>query len=578
MRRNRRRTAILLALSLAISLLLAIPTPSLAQDYSFTVDETTVDVWINPDGSVTLEYWLTFTCDHGAHPIDVVDLGLPTDDYSPSSVSATSRGHPVAYIEESDWVYWGVAIWLGPDGEILPGETGTVHVVVDRVGGMIYEDSDDPQYASTEFIPNWFDGGAVHGTTDMTVGLHLPVGVQPDEGRWHRSPSGWPQTEPETYLDGDGRVLYVWYHTTADPDREYTFGASYPRVYVDESVIQEPPSTWELIGGTLDDAFACLRGSCPLICIGGIILVFVGLSSYSQGRRKMKYLPPSMKVEGVGIKRGLTAVEAAILLETPLNKVLTMTLFGLLKKGAVTVLDDDPLKVEKNDPLPKELRPYEKSFLEAVNKNKTLSEPKLRTMMVELVKSVNNKMKGFSRKESAAYYRDIVRRAWGQVESAGTNELKSKFFDEGLEWTMLDDEFDNRVGRTFRTGPVFLPPWYIYYRPWAPAPIRSGARTTGTRVPSPARPSTGRVQLPSLPGSAFAASLVRGVQSTASNIVRSVTGFTGGVTNVTNPPPKPSASSRGARSFRGGGGGSSCACACACACAGCACACAGGGR
>ena len=50
-------------------------------------------------------------------------------------------------------------------------------------------------------------------------------------------------------------------------------------------------------------------------------------------RRKMEYLPPALAVEGTGVKRGLTAVEAAILLEAPLNKVMTMILFGLVKKG-----------------------------------------------------------------------------------------------------------------------------------------------------------------------------------------------------------------------------------------------------
>jgi hypothetical protein len=568
MRCYRRRIAI--AFSLAVFLLLAAPAVGLAQDYSFTVDETVVDVWINPDGSVSLEYWLTFTCDYGAHAIDVVDLGLPTGDYSLTSVSATSKGRQIAYVEESDWLYYGVAIWLG-EGTIYAGETGTVHIFVDRVGGMIYEDSEDPEYGSTEFIPNYFEGGFVQGTTEMTVRMHLPAGVQPEEPRYHRSPSGWPQTEPDSYHDADGRIVYEWYHATADAGREYTFGASYPSTYVEESAIQEPPSTWELILGAIEDASSCMAGSCPLVCVGGAFAGIVGLSIYGQSRRKMKYLPPSMKVEGVGIKRGLTAVEAAILLETPLNSVLTMTLFGLLKKGAVTVLDDDPLRVEPNDPLPEGLRAYEQGFLKATKKDKTLSEPKLRTMMVDLVNSVNKKMKGFSRKETSAYYQDIVRRAWGQVEGAKTPELKSEYFDQGLEWAMLDEDFDDRIGRSFGTGPVFLPPWYTYYRPWVPS------RTTGAsaaRGPSPAKPSAGRVQLPSLPGSAFAANFVRGVQSTASNIVRSVTGFTGGVTNVTNPPPKPSSSSR---SF-GSSGGSSCACACACACAGCACACAGGGR
>jgi hypothetical protein len=279
-----------------------------------------------------------------------------------------------------------------------------------------------------------------------------------------------------------------------------------------------------------------------------------------------------MKVEGVGIKRGLTAVEAAILLETPLNKILTMILFGLLKKGAVTVLDDKPLKIEINEPRPAKLRSYEKKFLDAVKKDGTLSESRLRKMMVALVKEVGNKIKGFSRKETVTYYQDIVRRAWQQVAAADTPEVQSQRFDEGLEWTMLDDDFDDRVNRTF-TGPVYMPPWWVYYRPWVP---RVQSAQTGTRSSTKASPRSlaGRgVQLPTLPGAAFATTIVTGFQSTASNIVRNVTGFTGDVTQVTNPPPKPSGRSYG--SSRSGGG---CACACACACAGCACACAGGGR
>jgi hypothetical protein len=280
----------------------------------------------------------------------------------------------------------------------------------------------------------------------------------------------------------------------------------------------------------------------------------------------MKYLPPSMKIEGVGIKRGLTAVESAILLETPLNKILTMILFGLLKKGAVTVLDDKPLKVKINEPRPEKLRTYEEKFLDAVKKDGTLSEGELRKLMVALVKEVGNKIKGFSRKETVNYYKDVVRRAWQQVEKADTPEVRSQRFDEGLEWTMLDDDFDDRMGRTF-TGPVYMPPWWIYYRPWK-SRVRPAATSTGKAT---SRAPSGRgVQMPTLPGAAFAASIVTGVQSTASNIVRSVTGFTSNVTQVTNPPPKPSG-----RSY-GSSGGSSCACACACA--GCACACAGGGR
>lgn len=569
-----KKCAVWIALFAVLFALLCMPFPCYAQDYSFSMDQEVVDVWVNQDGSVRLEYWFTFTCALSGHPIDVVDLGLPTGDYSISDLSGDVDGIPIDRVD-SDYQgggAHGVAVWLG-SGTINPGDSGTVHVVVDRVGRMVYEDSEDPEYASTEFSPTYFGSEFVRGSTDMKVRFHLPPGVQAEEPRWHSSPVGWPSDRPGTALDQEGRVLYTWHHSEAEPDRQYLFGASFPRQYVDEAAIQKGPSALEELFAAITGALSC--------CCNPVFLVFavgagiMGLSVWGNRRRKMQYLPPSMKVEGVGIKRGLTAVEAAIVLETPLDKVLTMMLFGLLKKGAVTVLDDKPLKIQVNEPQPDDLHPYEVKFLAAVNKDSTLSEAKLRSTMTGLVKAVNNKMKGFSRKETVAYYRDIVRRAWEQVEGAETPQVRSERFDEGLEWTMLDDDFDDRTERVFRTGPVYVPYWWGFYRPWATATASAGraAPATGTRTGG--APSARAPSLPTLPGAAFAASVVRGVQGTASNIVSNVTSFTGGVTKVTNPPPKPSSSGR---SYRGGGGGSSCACACACACAGCACACAGGGR
>ncbi len=544
---------------------LCLPAPSHAQDYSFSLDQEIVDVWINQDGSVTLEYWFTFTCDVGDYHIAAVDVGLPNGKYDLSDIHADVDGRPIDHVGsdfEGEGEY-GVAVWLG-NATIRSGQTATVHVVVDRVGNMVYEDSEDAEYASTEFSPTWFGGQYVHGDTDLTVRFHLPPGVQPEEPRWHRSPSGWPQEQPDTGMDADGRVVYIWHNPAAAPDRQYIFGASFPRQYVADEAIQKGPSALGQLFAAITSALSCCCN--PVFFIFAGIAGFIALSVWGQRRRKMQYLPPSMKVEGVGIKRGLTAVEAAILLETPLNKVLTMILFGLLKKGAVTVLDDDPLKIQANEPLPEGLHPYEEKFLKAVKKDRTLSESKLRSTMTGLVKTVNNKMKGFSRKETMAYYRDIVSRAWQQVEGAETPEVRSQRFDEGLEWAMLDDDFDDRTQRVFHTGPVFVPMWWGYHRPWARATSSAGAR------PGKVSSTGSTVRLPTLPGAAFAATVVRGIEGTSSKIVRNVTSFTSGVTKVTNPPPRPSSSHSG----RSSGGG--CACACACACAGCACACAGGGR
>jgi hypothetical protein len=161
-----------------------------------------------------------------------------------------------------------------------------------------------------------------------------------------------------------------------------------------------------------------------------------------------------------------------------------------------------------------------------------------------------------------------MERAWAQVESADTPEVKSETFDKYMEWTMLDKDYDDRTRRAF-TGPIFVPIWWGRYDPsYRPA---SGPSTVS--MPSADSPGGGGggLSLPSLPGSAFAASMVSGVQNFSSGVVGNVSEFTSAITNRTNPPPPPSRSS-------GGGGRSGGGCACACACAGCACACAGGGR
>jgi hypothetical protein len=282
----------------------------------------------------------------------------------------------------------------------------------------------------------------------------------------------------------------------------------------------------------------------------------------------MKYMPPALAVEGTGVKRGLTAVEAAILLEAPLDRVVTMILFGLVKKGIVTVESEKPLKLQVADPSPKDVKLwyYERRFLDAVLDDGKLGQKALREMIIDLIGDVNKKMTGFSRAESKAYYKDIAARAWKQVEAADTPEVLGKRWGEGLEWTMLEDDWDDRTRRVFHDRPVVLPHWWWFYRPW-------GASTAHARPSTPMpTPSGGGtpVTLPTLPGADFANTVVTGIENTANTVVSGVDNFTSRITQSTNPPPKSSSSSS-----RGGGGYS---CACACACAGCACACAGGGR
>ena len=537
---------------------LALPVSALAQDYYFGVESETVHAYWNEDGTLALDYTLVFLNQTGAHVIDFVDMGMPNNSFDMSSVSADVNGSAVS-VDRGEYQGTGSGFAVVMGGQAIgAGNRGTVHVRVGRISNVLYTDSEDDTYASAVFSPTYFGSQYVTGSTDVTVVFHLPPGVQPDEPKWHGAPSGFP-SEPETALDSNGRVTYTWHNPNGNAHSVYEFGASFPKAYVPDSAIQaEPVVTLPSIN--FDTLFNLAFCGCFAFMFFGMPILGV----INGRRRKLKYLPPKIAIEGHGIKRGLTAVEAAILMEQPLDKVMTMILFGVVKKNAAEVVTRDPLKLTITDPLPDGLHEYEKDFLQAFRPDASAKQRRedLQDMTIKLVKSVSQKMKGFSRKETVDYYKNIMERAWAQIAAADTPEVQSKLFDDAMEWTMLDKDYDERTRRTF-VGPVFVPMWWGRYDPGYGRSV-GGARPISVGGSAPSSRSSG------LPGADFAASVVGGVQNFSQKVIGNVGDFTSRVTNKTNPIPKSTGRSYGGRS---GGG-----CACACACAGCACACAGGGR
>jgi hypothetical protein len=398
-------------------------------------------------------------------------------------------------------------------------------------------------------------------------------------------PKNWPgSSDPQTGFDQSNHVFYHWQTTNANGSTQYIFGAAFPAALVPAGAIVQPPSfdfgAWLndnsgllLTLGTL--FFTAISVFCPLLTTFVILGAILFLVIWINRQRKMDYLPPKISIEGNGIKRGLTAVEAAILMEQPMDKILTMILFSLLKKNAARVVTRDPLKIKAVTPQPEGLHAYEINFLQAFQSALPDSQKNaLQDMMVALVQSVTETMKGFSSKETAAYYQDIIKRAWEQVETAGTPDVKSQIFGENIEWTMLDQNYGEHTHRVFDAGPALLPVWWGNYDPG----YHLASLGSGTGVPAVTPISTGEdrsssgTSLPTLPGGAFAASVINSVQSFSASVIGDIINFTGSVTAKTNPVPVTTSSSY--HSVGGGGGHHSCACACA----GCACACAGGGR
>ena len=540
---------------LTIALFFGLTTSAFAQsNYSFQVSKEVVQVYLNSDGSVALDYLFTFVNDPGAKAIDFVDLGLPNSDFELASIVADVDGNKVSVTKDYQGSGSGVALELGQN---LIRTTGTVHARVGRITNLFYPDSNDQTYVSSEFSPTYFDSQFVHGNTDLSVVLHLPPGVKPEEPKYHLA-QGWPgQSEPATGFDSDGRITYTWKSPDANGYSQYTFGSSFPKTFIPESAIVTT-SFLDIVIGFL----GTMAGLLPFCCIGLFIFGLPVMGVINERKRKLQYIKPTISIEGHGIKRGLTAVEAAILMGEPLDKVMTMVLFSTVKKGALQVISKDPLSVEILAIDQQLLQTYENDFIQAMVKPAQDRRKGLQAMAVDLVKTVTEKMKGFSRKETIDYYKAINEKAWQQIAAAGTPEVKSQMFEETLEWTMLDKDYDDRARRTF-SGPVFMPMWWGRYDPV----YRNVGLPQQTTTNLPSFPSSsGRA---SLPGADLAASVVGGVQNFSGRVLGNLNDFTNGVTKVTNPVPPPSRSSGG----HSGGG-----CACACACAGCACACAGGGR
>jgi hypothetical protein len=277
--------------------------------------------------------------------------------------------------------------------EIPAGGSGTVTAHIETVKNVIYEatQTESEKYASFVFSPNWYDSQYVHGNTTMQVTFIFPAGITEKEPRYYVPEGGWPgPQEPESKVMDNGKIFYTWISDQANGYTQYKFGASFPaRVLADGAITTKPyvqPSgSNSSPSGGINFSLDTL---CPLfMCLG--FLGFFGLTIYAATigakKRKLQYLPPKISMEGHGIKRGLTAVEAAILMEQPMDKIMTMTLFGLLKKNAAEVTVKEPLTIKSADPLPPDLYGYETDFLAAFSETDSAKRRKLlQTMMITL--------------------------------------------------------------------------------------------------------------------------------------------------------------------------------------------------
>ncbi len=536
--------------------------PVQAQTYSFAVPTMLMQVIVQSDSSARIIYDITF--DNYGSPIDIVDIGTPHSGYSFSNMSASIDGVPLTDIRKSEYVNPGVEVHLG-NKAIPQGAKGTLHFEM-TMPEMIFTDTTNKENASLQITPTWFDSDLVRGSGTIEIRVTMLEGIQPDEVLYQ-------DVKFSDKVVENGRVVAIWRFENVSPTRAYRVGVSFPQrglTNITKVTAWDLFTRWlgQFMGGILGIAGFCFPFAIPLFIFWLLIKGF-------QEANKPNYLPPIAQVEGGGIKRGLTAPEAAVILEMPLNKVLALVIFGMLEKGLIRQVKPDPLTVEvseayrvaaradlKEDQARRAYRRtaaqqqgtvihnYEDAFLDVIEAHpgKAVKDLPVVKAMEGLVKDAAAKMQGFDLSDTQEYYRRVIERAMQQAAALGDIQLREQYLDQYGPWVMLDKNYPT----------VMNVGGYHYWPRWA----RQTSASTAAGGAGSAVSTTGGRPAPKFGD--VASSFAGWAETTMGGMAAAIM-----PTSLQKPTPAGTSSS-------GSGAHRSCACACAgCACA---CACAGGGR
>jgi len=570
MKRSRLRHALMrhaLTLLMLLILTVSVSGSAYAQNYSFAVPELLMQVFVQPDSSVRIIYDITF--ENYGSAIDIVDIGTPHSGYNISNMSASIDGVALTDIRKSEYVSPGVEVHL--DGNAIPsGGRGTLHFEM-TMPEMIFTDTTNKENASLQITPTWFDSSLVRGTGTIEIRVTMLEGVQLDEVLYQDVEFSDKGTE-------NSRVVAVWRFENVPATKEYRVGVSFPQRGLTNVT---EVTTWDLFMrwlGQFAGVIGGIVGGCLPLAFP--IFIFWAIIRAVKKAGKPNYLPPIAQVEGGGIKRGLTAPEAGVILELPLTKVLALVIFGLLEKGLVKRADKtgsltEALTLEIADAYRTDLKDasarakyrrsvaqqqgtvihnYEDAFLDLIQENpgKPVKALKVVKPMERLVKIAAAKMQGFDLSDTQDYYRRVIDRAIEQASALGDIEQREQYLDKYGSWVMLDKDYR----RVMTVGSYhYWPLWARQARPSLTSPPVGGIGRGGGAA------SSGR---PAPKFGDVASSFAGWAETTMGGMAAAIM-----PTSLQKPTPVSTSSSGG--SFR-----SSCACACAgCACA---CACAGGGR
>lgn len=211
-----------------------------------------------------------------------------------------------------------------------------------------------------------------------------------------------------------------------------------------------------------------------------ISLISLGLIySYRFISNTLPYDPVVVHMEGGGIKRGLTEAEAAVILGTPIDLIISVVIIKLLDKGFIKFGENYAVEVAgkfrtrkqtmdikgrekirrlEAQKIGKVMYPYENLFLELFEQNegKTIGEIDFEILLLPFINQVAERQGGFDLESTRRYYKEIIERAHieGRIEGILERRIE-KVFGKNYVWIILNQNYLQLI-----KDAQFKPSWF----------------------------------------------------------------------------------------------------------------------
>ena len=415
-----------------IALALALTAPASAQTTSWQVNYQHVILNVQPSGQVDMTYTVSAVIQQGVWN----EVWIPQTDANQQVVGVVDgngQNHTWT-VGQSDGETWIMAQGFS----LNPGDPVTL-TIYSTISPFVYT-SDKAGYDIVTFTPPWWD----MTITDTQVKFYLPGNISKDQV--------FTGTKLYDNFGVDNDSTWVYFQSTSlSPNEQFTVAVSFPDSYMNSGAVTSGSSggyTGGSSSGSIDtgigSASGALGGLLSCLCANPvffIIIILILAFGFGQFGRS-SYTSPVVSMAGIGINKDLDPVEAATLLRIDPKRVLTMVMFGMMKKGNVKLISTDPVRLELISR--QDLNYYEKLFSDAI-KNNALDEEGLLSCFKVLARRVVDKTRPSSRKDTELYYKQKIDEAWAAIQAVDTPELKLQKYDTNMIWLMADEQFKQKT-------------------------------------------------------------------------------------------------------------------------------------